>query len=158
MKRLNRESRDVCVCVLWVCTDLFVEVADQEHSTRSRMSRQRHPPCCCRRCCCCTQRADGPYRERRREEGPCQLTQPRRAYSSASQADLPCGHAFYLSAPTTPSTCSYAAHTTHLWQTHISESISAARQIAIWTDFTQTGTLEQYPNKIAFWALSAHCS
>ncbi len=70
----------------------------------------------------------------------------------------PCGHAFYLSAPTTPSTSSYAANTTHLGQTHIPESISAARLIAIWIDFTQTGILQQYPNPIAFWALSARCS
>lgn len=55
------------MCVLWRCTDLIVEVADQEHSARSRMSGQRYPPCSCRRRRCRTQRADGPYREKEKE-------------------------------------------------------------------------------------------
>lgn len=70
MKRLWTERAGICLCVcaclfvLWGCTNLVVEIADQEHSAGSRMPRQRHPPCCCRRCRCCTQGADGPYRER----------------------------------------------------------------------------------------------
>lgn len=66
MRRLRTKRVGICLCegVLWRCTDLIVEVADQEHSARCRMSGQRHPPCSCRRRRRCTQRADGPYREK----------------------------------------------------------------------------------------------
>ncbi len=160
MKRLWTERAGICLCVCVCCG--CVLTSSLRLLTRSTPPGPECPdnatlPAAAAAAAAALRGLMAP-KERGGEEGPCQLTQPRRAYSSASQADLPCGYAFYLSAPTTPSTSSYAANTTHLGQTHIPESISATRQIAIWTDFTQTGALEQYPNQIAFWALSARCS
>lgn len=121
------------------------------------MTGQRYPPCCC--CCrrCCAQRADGPYRERERE------MERKNPVSPLSPEEPTAQHLSRICPVAMHSTCLHPPHqahpviqpkTTHLGQTHIPESISAARQIAIWTDFTQTEALEQYLKaKLLFGAL-----
>ena len=56
--RRAREKGDV--------TDLFVEVADQEHAAAARVSGERHPPRSSRRCGRSTQRTDGSWRNGQR--------------------------------------------------------------------------------------------
>lgn len=78
--------------------------------------------------------------EKRRREEP---RQPHRSEEPTAQ------HLSWTCPLAMQSTCLHSStsqpNTTHLWQTHIPEPISAIRGIAIWVDFTQTGTPEPHP-------------